>query len=154
MISGATEQIHFSSQSETPEEVKAKVCDETFFKWFKQKFKRELDRSNDPQEGDDMKEDQFNAIRDLAEKQLEATESLNSILAEKATVSETAETTAATSETTTSGDKNMLEKIDGIYTRLTEIENQLSKAIEGRPVTENRPVLVRVRMRFLCEVSQ
>lgn len=145
LISQQLETIDYSSSDVLPEFDNQEK--ESFVEWLKQKLSREIKQS-DPEETE-MTQDQFNALKDLAEKQLEATESLNNTLADKfanatfAAKPETASTATETgsetgSETTTESGK-VLESVEKLCTRLTAVEAQLSKAVAGKPATEKPP---------------
>ncbi|WP_420588206.1 GPO family capsid scaffolding protein [Bacterioplanoides sp.] len=140
LISQQTESIDYSDTA-LPEFDDPNKESESFIKRLKQLLSREI--QPDPEEYD-MKDEQFNALKDLAEKQLEAAESLNNTLADKfanatfAVKPETGSETTATGNETTGkeSETNILDAIDKLSTRLTDVEIKLSKAVEGKPATE------------------
>ena len=137
LISQPTEAIQLFDSGHATEPNSSQKSDESFFQWFKQRLNKELKKPNDPLEDDDMTEEQFNTLKDLGEKQVDAVEKLNGILEDKfanATFAAKPETSSKTKSETTTENK-ILEAIEGFTTRLTEVETKLSKAVEGKPAT-------------------
>lgn len=139
LISQQSESINYSSSAQPEFDDPDK---EPFFERLKQRLLRELKQS-DP-EKNDMNVDQFNALKDLAEKQLEATEGLNNTLADKFANATFAAKTETGSETTATGNETsgnesetkILDAIEKLSSRLTDVETKLSKAVAGKPATE------------------
>ncbi len=138
LISQQSETINYSSSDVLPEFDDPEK--ETLFEYLKRMLSREMKQS-DPEETE-MTEDQFNTLKDLAEKQLEATEGLNNTLADKfanatfAAKPETPSTTTETGSETTAESDKILESIEKFSDRLSAVETQLSKAVAGKPATE------------------
>ena len=139
LISQQSETINYSSSDVLPE-FDDPEKEPHFVEWLKKKFSLEIKQS-DP-EDNDMKDEQFNALKDLAEKQLEATEGLNNTIADKfanatfAAKPETPSTTTETGSETTAESDKVLAVIEKFSDRLSAVETQLSKAVAGKPATE------------------
>ena len=145
LISQQTEAIQFSDSGHASQPNNSQKTNESFFQWFKQQLNKELKKSNDPLEDNDMTEEQFKTLKDLGEKQVDAVEKLNGILEDKfanATFTAKPETTTKPTETgkETTGknaeEGKILAAVEKISDRLTAVETQLSKAVAGKPATE------------------
>ncbi len=141
LISQQTESIQLTDLGQKSDQDSDPKCEESFFQWFKQRLNKELRKPSDPPEDDDMTEEQFKTLKDLGEQQVDAVEKLNGILEDKfanatfATKKETPETGKKPTDEA-AGENKVLEAIEKLSTRLTQVETQVSKAVEGKPATE------------------
>ena len=136
---GQPEEVDYSTGSTEQTGQPTEPDDDTFFKRFFQRFSSELKNQHDPNEDDDMTSEQFNTLKDLAEKQLEAVKTMTEKMVE--TFSKP-QTTAAvgqppnTTESTPPAATQITEELTSLKTQLEELNSKLEKGLEGKPATQ------------------
>ncbi len=139
MLISQPEEVDYSTGSQAQAVTTTEPDEETFFKRFFQRFSSELKKQHDPDEDDDMTDEQFNTLKDLAEKQLAASEGMAEKLAEQLVTAFSKQQPPAPEsgkEAETPSESSYTEEITSLKAELAKLNSKLEKGLEGKPATQ------------------